>query len=70
MKAELTANTKASINKRRDRDTYVENIKAKKINKIKNQIQQEAKKVWKENTSLAKTKRIKKKGERKAGNNF
>ena len=70
LKAEMTADTKASIQQRRTRDRFVESLKEKKINRIRNEIQQETRNVYKENTSLAKTRRIKKKGDRKAGNKF
>jgi hypothetical protein len=59
--------SKRQVHERKKKQEYIDNINTKKINRLRNELQQEHKTIIKENTSLAKTKRIKKKTSRKGG---
>ena len=60
--------SKRQVQERKEKQDYIDNVNKKKINRLRNELQQEHKKIIRENTSLAKTKRIKKKTSRKGGN--
>lgn len=68
--SEITSETHLKLSARGQKEKKNHEDKTKKINRLANELQQQKKLIEKENTSLAKVKRIKKKGTRKAGNKF
>ena len=62
--------SKRQVEARKQKQDYKDRVNTKRFNRLRNELQQEHRKIIKENTSLAKTKRIKKKGTRKGGNDM
>ena len=66
--SEITSDTHLKLAARTQKEKKTHEEKSKQLNRLANELQQQKKIIEKENTSLAKVKRIKKKSTRKAGN--
>ena len=67
---ELEIEKNLMLDKNKQKNDFFVNQSKKRMNRVMNELQQQKKFIERENTSVVRRHRIKKKGKRKAGNNF